>query len=155
VSATKASTTPGSSRSDRGTGWVVAQLVLFALIFASWIVERDVAPPVLVVAGTAIAVLGAILAAWSARTMGRSLSPFPRPPKRGELIETGPYRVVRHPLYVGGVLFFAGLSLVFSLYGLVLTAVLAVFWIFKARVEERHLSQRFPGYADYRDRTPF
>lgn len=62
---------------------------------------------------------------------------------------------MRHPIYVGGVLFVAGLSLVFSAYGLALTAVLALFWIAKARLEERHLSERFPSYAAYRRRTRF
>jgi protein-S-isoprenylcysteine O-methyltransferase Ste14 len=73
----------------------------------------------------------------------------------GKLVQTGPYRLLRHPIYFGGVLFFAGLSLVFSIYGLALTAVLAVFWIAKARLEERLLSERFPQYAEYRRRTLF
>jgi protein-S-isoprenylcysteine O-methyltransferase Ste14 len=87
--------------------------------------------------------------------MGPSLSPFPRPPRGAELVDRGPYRVLRHPIYVGGALFFAGLSLVFSAWGLALTAVVAVFWIAKARLEERHLLERFPEYAEYRRRTLF
>lgn len=87
--------------------------------------------------------------------MGRSLSAFPRPPRDAELVDRGPYRHLRHPIYVGGFLFFAGLSLVFSVWGLALTAVLAAFWIAKARLEERHLALRFPEYADYRRRTLF
>jgi protein-S-isoprenylcysteine O-methyltransferase Ste14 len=101
------------------------------------------------------AAAGAGLAAWSASLLGRSFTPFPKPQPEGELIRRGPFSVMRHPIYAGGVLFFAGLSLVFSVYGLVLSAVLAVFWVFKARVEERHLAERFPGYAEYRDRTLF
>jgi protein-S-isoprenylcysteine O-methyltransferase Ste14 len=87
--------------------------------------------------------------------MGSSLSPFPRPPRHAELVQRGPYRVLRHPIYVGGFLLFAGLSLVFSVYGLALTAVLAAFWVAKARLEERLLSERFPEYAEYRRRTLF
>jgi protein-S-isoprenylcysteine O-methyltransferase Ste14 len=87
--------------------------------------------------------------------MGRSLSAFPRPPRDAELVDRGPFRYLRHPIYVGGVLFFTGLSLVFSVYALALTAVLGVFWIAKARLEERHLLERFPGYAAYRRRTLF
>jgi protein-S-isoprenylcysteine O-methyltransferase Ste14 len=85
--------------------------------------------------------------------MGASLSPFPRPSRDAELVEGGPFRYLRHPIYVGGTLFFAGLSLVFSVYALVLTGFLALFWIAKARREERYLLERFPGYADYRRRT--
>jgi protein-S-isoprenylcysteine O-methyltransferase Ste14 len=150
VSATRVSTTRGLLRSDKGEGWVAAQLVLFALIFASWFFGEGVT-----YAGLVLAALGAALVAWSARQLGRSLTPFPKPTPEGELVQAGPFRVIRHPIYVGGVLVFAGLSLVFSVYGVALTAVLAVFWLFKARLEERLLAERFPEYAEYRSRTWF
>ena len=105
--------------------------------------------------GWVVAALGLALAVWAGVTMGESLSPFPRPPRHGKLVQNGPFRYLRHPLYVGGALFFAGLSLVFSVYALGLTAVLAAFWFAKARLEERHLTARFPEYADYRRRTWF
>jgi protein-S-isoprenylcysteine O-methyltransferase Ste14 len=136
--------------SDRGGGWVAAQLVLFAVIVASWFIG-----PGVTYLGFLLAAIGAALVAWSARELGRSFTPFPKPVPDGELVQTGPFRVTRHPIYVGGVLFFAGLSLVFSIYGLVLTAVLGIFWIAKARLEERLLAARFPEYAEYRDRTWF
>jgi protein-S-isoprenylcysteine O-methyltransferase Ste14 len=101
------------------------------------------------------AALGFVLAAWAVRTLGRSLTALPVPKDEGRLVQEGPYRFLRHPVYVGGALFFAGLSLVFSVYGLVLTAVLALFWVAKARKEERHLLERFPEYAGYRRRTLF
>jgi protein-S-isoprenylcysteine O-methyltransferase Ste14 len=103
--------------------------------------------------GWIVAAVGLGLTVWAGVTMGSSLSPFPRPPRDAELVDRGPYRFLRHPIYVGGVLFFAGLSLVFSVYALALTAVLAVFWVAKARLEERHLAERFPEYADYKGRT--
>ena len=138
------------SNQERGDRWVLAQLVLFALIAASWFIG-----PGLTRFGFLVAALGFALAVWAGATMGPSLSPFPRPPRDAELVDSGPFRFLRHPLYVGGVLFFAGLSLVFSVYGLALTAILAAFWIAKARLEERHLVARFPEYADYRRRTLF
>lgn len=116
----------------------------------SWFVGPGITP-----LGLVVALIGVVLVAWAGIAMGSSLTPFPRPRRRGELVERGPYRFVRHPIYAGGVLFFAGLSLVLSVYGLVLTAVLAAFWIAKARLEERFLSERFPEYADYRRRTIF
>jgi protein-S-isoprenylcysteine O-methyltransferase Ste14 len=105
--------------------------------------------------GWAVAAAGFALVVWAGVTMGASLSPFPRPPRHAELVDRGPFRYLRHPIYVGGVLFFGGLSLVFSVYGLVLTLVLAAFWVAKARLEERHLAGRFPEYEDYRRRTIF
>jgi protein-S-isoprenylcysteine O-methyltransferase Ste14 len=124
--------------------------VLFALVVASWFVGTGVTR-----LGYVIAALGLALAVWAGVTMGQSLSPFPKPRRRAELVDHGPFRVLRHPIYVGGALFFAGLSLVFSAWGLAATAVLAVFWFAKARLEERHLLERFPDYAEYRRRTLF
>jgi protein-S-isoprenylcysteine O-methyltransferase Ste14 len=101
------------------------------------------------------AALGVALVVWSVRAMGRSLTPMPVPPEDSELVETGPYRALRHPIYVGGTLFFAGMSVALSTVGLALSAALAVLWFFKARREEQHLLGRFPEYADYRRRTLF
>jgi protein-S-isoprenylcysteine O-methyltransferase Ste14 len=150
VSAAKASTTRDLSASGRGGGWVVAQLVLFALIVGSWFFGPGVTRLGWIVALTGAVVVGA--ARWA---MGRSFTAFPVPKPDGELIVEGPYSMMRHPMYVGGVFFFAGLSLVFSAWALVLTAVLGLFWIAKARREERHLLKRFRSYAAYRRRTWF
>jgi protein-S-isoprenylcysteine O-methyltransferase Ste14 len=150
ASGRKASTTPGSSRWSRGEGWVAVQLVLFALIVASWFVGPDVT-----LLGLIPAALGFLLAVWASRSLGRSMTALPVPKDGGQLVQEGPYRFLRHPIYVGAALFFGGLSLVFSAYGLVLTAVLALFWVAKARKEERHLLERFPEYAGYRRRTLF
>lgn len=111
--------------------------------------------PGLTSVGWLVTAVGLALAVWAGVTMGKSLSPFPRPPRQAELVQSGPFRYLRHPVYVGGVLFFGGLSLVFSVYALALTAVLALFWIAKARLEERHLMARFPQYEEYRRRTRF
>jgi protein-S-isoprenylcysteine O-methyltransferase Ste14 len=139
-----------SSGSSRGTGWVVGQTILIVLIVASWFFG-----PGVTLLGLVPAVAGFALAGWAFRAMKGSMTPFPRPKRSGRFVEDGPYRFIRHPMYVGGILLLAGLSLVFSAWGLALTAALALFWVGKARVEERHLRERFPEYADYRRRTPF
>ncbi len=98
---------------------------------------------------------GLLLAVASARALGPGLTPFPRPAGGGELVETGPYRVVRHPVYSGGLLVAAGISLALSPWALAATAVLGVVWGLKASVEERLLAERYPVYAGYRERTRF
>ena len=134
----------------RGDRWVIAQFLLFAAVGASWFLGDGVTR-----LGWFIAAIGVALAGWAGIAMGHSLSPFPRPPHDAELVDHGPFRFLRHPIYVGATLFFLGLSLVFSVFGVALTAVLAAFWVAKARLEERHLSERFPQYAEYRRRTLF
>ena len=103
------------------------------------------------VVGGAIALLGAVVVVASARALGSAFTPFPKP--RGELVTAGLYRYARHPIYGGGILFFAGWGLFRSPAALLMTLALAVFWDRKARFEERLLAERYPDYADYRRRT--
>ena len=67
------------------------------------------------------------------------------------VVSTGPYALVRHPMYGGGVLMFAGIPLALaSWWGLlpVLSMLPAIIW--RPLDEERFLALRLPGYADYR-----
>ena len=98
-------------------------------------------------------VAGAVVAGAAAVTLGGSLTAFPRPKASGELVTSGPFRAVRHPIYTGMLLTTGGASLVFSVWALVPTAALAALWSQKARVEERHLARVFPGYGEYRRRV--
>ena len=138
---------------SRGGGWVVLQFALMAVIAAGWRLPGRPASTVLHAIGIALAVLGLLLFAWAYRTLGRSFTPFPVPRADGELVESGPFRLVRHPTYGGGLVLFAGISLALGLLGLVGTAALAVVWWKKSELEEQVLSARFPAYAEYRRRV--
>jgi protein-S-isoprenylcysteine O-methyltransferase Ste14 len=107
----------------------------------------------LAIVGLLLVLAGVGLAVWAYRSLGRAFSPFTHPPPGAERVEAGPYRLARHPMYGGGILFFAGLSLVFSITALVLTAALALLWRGKSAAEERVLVRRFPEYDAYRRRT--
>jgi protein-S-isoprenylcysteine O-methyltransferase Ste14 len=140
----------------RGGGWVVLQFALMAGIvvlgvigpgwpeFARWWLK-----------GVAVLLVfaGAFVVAKAARALGSGLTPFPRPADAGELVEDGPFSVVRHPVYSGGTLVFAGISLALSPWALAGTAALVVLWALKARVEERFLVARYPAYLEYCTRT--
>jgi protein-S-isoprenylcysteine O-methyltransferase Ste14 len=104
-------------------------------------------------AGAVLAILGANLVYLSARALGRSLTPFPRPRRRGELVTEGPYRLARHPIYGGGLLFFAGWALFSRPLALLGVAALALLWYGKSSLEERLLAERFPSYEQYRRAT--
>jgi len=142
----------------RGGWWVVAQ---FALMAAT--IGAGFAPPGwpgssdkwLAVAGAVLALAGALLAYFAAHELGRALTPFPEPARRAALTERGPYRLVRHPIYAGGLLFFAGYALFSGPLALAGTVLLALLWARKAIVEERRLRARFEGYEAYAERVPW
>lgn len=142
----------------RGGGWVTLQFALIAAILGLGLAGPGWPDPArwwLKGAGALVAICGGVVVTSAARVLGSSLTPFPRPAEGAELVEQGPYRVVRHPIYSGGLLFVAGVSLALSWWALVGTAALAVVWGLKARVEERLLEERYPGYAEYRRRVHY
>lgn len=74
---------------------------------------------------------------------------------RGQhLIDTGPYALVRHPMYVGGILVFLGIPLMLgSLWGLMLIPVLIAAVVARMLVEEHTLVRDLTGYGDYMARV--
>ena len=87
-------------------------------------------------------------------TLGRHLTPFPKPSADTPLVQHGIYRLVRHPLYTAVVSAAVGWSLLRSSGPALLTSlVLAVFLDAKARHEERWLRRQFPEYAAYQQRV--
>jgi protein-S-isoprenylcysteine O-methyltransferase Ste14 len=96
---------------------------------------------------------GVALFVWSARTLGGSFTPYPRPRPEGVLVEDGPYRFVRHPVYGAGVLVLFGYGLLTSVVATAAIPAIVVVWWLKSGVEERHLAARFPAYAGYRRRV--
>jgi protein-S-isoprenylcysteine O-methyltransferase Ste14 len=121
-------------------------IVVAALVGPGW--PEALALPLRAV-GAVAALAGVLVGIAAGRALGDALTPFPRPARSAALVERGPYRVVRHPIYAAGLLFFCGLSLVASPAALLGTAALAVLWALKAAVEERFLLERYPGYAEY------
>jgi protein-S-isoprenylcysteine O-methyltransferase Ste14 len=146
-----------TSAEDRGGRWVVAQFVLMALVVAAgWLPPGWPGPAdwVLPAVGAVCSLLGAVVAAWAWRTLDRAATPYPRPREGARLIESGPYEFVRHPIYSGGLLFFAGYALATSPTALVPLAALAVLWRNKAAFEEELLERRYPEYREYQSRVP-
>lgn len=103
------------------------------------------------IAGGGLAALGAALAFISSRRLGPALTAVPEPTGEGDLIDTGPYRLVRHPIYGGVTLFILGTSMILdSLTGALLSLALFPFFFFKSEYEERTLRIRYSGYRAYR-----
>lgn len=104
---------------------------------------------------TALLGLGAsVLIIKGLLDLGRNLTPLPYPKEKGELVQSGVYDIVRHPLYSG--LIFAALSwsaFQLSLSHLIAAAILFAFFDTKARKEEAWLTEKYPEYLDYQQRV--
>jgi protein-S-isoprenylcysteine O-methyltransferase Ste14 len=142
----------------RGEGWVALQAAIFAAIFLSAFVGSGWSGGAAAVAhavGGLLIGAGALLLLLGGVALGPALTALPAPRAGRELTTRGIYRRARHPMYGGGMLVALGWSTIFaSVAGLVLTVVLVLFFELKSRREESMLVHRYPGYADYRRRTP-
>jgi protein-S-isoprenylcysteine O-methyltransferase Ste14 len=71
-----------------------------------------------------------------------------------KVIATGPYAVVRHPMYASGSLYMLGTPLALGSYwGFLALAAMAPFLLWRLLDEERILTRDLPGYAEYRQRV--
>lgn len=105
--------------------------------------------------GVASCLAGAALAIWSRWLLGSNWSSVVALKQDHELIEAGPYRRVRHPIYSGLLLLFLGNALLVGDWrGLLAVAIVAASFWRKLRLEEAWLTQRFGArYRDYMGRT--
>jgi protein-S-isoprenylcysteine O-methyltransferase Ste14 len=71
-----------------------------------------------------------------------------------ELVATGPYRLVRHPIYAGILVASIGTALALSWAWLIAVALAGVYFVYSAIVEERNLTEQFPDtYPAYKRST--
>jgi protein-S-isoprenylcysteine O-methyltransferase Ste14 len=109
------------------------------------------------VVGTALVLAGVALAIWSRRVLGANWSGVVRIVEGQHLVRSGPYRVVRNPIYSGIVLAVLGAALVRGTVGALAGVVLVVLalWL-KGRMEERFLVVEFgEEYAAYQREVKF
>ncbi len=129
--------------------WVTAQFLLVALMLL-WSLPWEIKASAILFASAAF-----VLALWVfAHNPPGNFNIRPEPRRGARLVTQGPYRWVRHPMYVALLLAMAGIAaeapngVLLGMWGALLLVL-----NFKAALEERLLLQRWPEYADYRTRT--
>ena len=144
-------------RGDRGEYWVIAQgilLIIFALIppnipgfidldTSAWQYLRWILTAI-------FSIVAMVFLGRSLFDLGQNLTPLPHPRDDGQLVKTGVYRLVRHPLY-GGVIYLAlaYASWQMSWVHLVGSIGLFIFFDAKSRTEEVWLTEKFSDYVNY------
>jgi protein-S-isoprenylcysteine O-methyltransferase Ste14 len=107
--------------------------------------------PVLMTVSTAVSLAGLIASLYALSWLGRSFSIFPQ--ARG-LVTAGPYRHVRHPLYLAELVASFGLMLQFAQpWALLIVLAGLAIQIGRIHYEEATLSQIYPAYAAYAGQT--
>ena len=106
--------------------------------------------------GALLTALGLLFAVWARIEIGRNWSGVVTIKQDHELIDSGPYALVRHPIYTGLLVAFIGSAIARDEWRSVLAVLLAwaALWR-KLRVEERWLTEHFgEQYLAYRGRVP-
>ena len=146
-------------KGERGE-WLVGAQVLVLLVIGGprtlwgvgerslpFVRERQVAGAALILAGGALFMAGVF-------RLGPALTPLPYPKSNAPLVQDGPFALVRHPIYSGGLA--ASLGIAISMAGwltLVYVAALFVLLDVKSRREERWLTEKFSQYPAYQRRV--
>jgi len=145
----------GNDRFARHLGTVLVALQFIWIVLLAWLAGPALFAGQAPVGAWIGAVLGVLLALWalsSNRPGNFNIQPTPR--AGGALVEQGPYRWIRHPMYTA--VLAVGLACAWAsghwLAWLALCALTAVL-VVKAFFEERWMVQAHPGYAAYRQRT--
>jgi protein-S-isoprenylcysteine O-methyltransferase Ste14 len=155
-------------KGKNGEWYVVIQIILFLLVLLGprnglglppWTFPYKQFGPIsggllVLLVGGVLIVFGGMLFITAVFRLGTNLTAVPYPKDGGTLVETGPYRFVRHPIYCG---------LVFVSFGYAIWAhgwltigyaiILLIFFDIKSRQEEKWLSAKYPDYAAYQKRV--
>lgn len=101
--------------------------------------------------GLGLVFLGSILFVWARRALGKSYSGHVSVKTGQALVQSGPYRLIRHPAYAGYLLMGLGISLGYSsLAGLTSVLLLLPGLIYRMKVEEQLLTEHFgDAYRQY------
>jgi protein-S-isoprenylcysteine O-methyltransferase Ste14 len=104
--------------------------------------------------GLVLFAVGLGFAVWARVHIGRNWgSPMSRRDDP-ELVSSGPYHFVRHPIYTGLLVAGAGTAVALSWAGLIAVGLAGVYFVYSATVEERHLAEQLPAaYPAYRRST--
>jgi protein-S-isoprenylcysteine O-methyltransferase Ste14 len=145
-----------NSRS-RGYIYVAGQFLLLFVLFTAPRVSNPYGPlsDLLSYAGISLMFAGVIVLVMSFIHLGRSLTANPVPKEKAELVTTGIYARVRHPIYFAILLLAAGVVLDAGWWPQVIIAgMLFIQLQIKASFEESLLRKKYPAYDSYAAKTP-
>jgi protein-S-isoprenylcysteine O-methyltransferase Ste14 len=112
-------------------------------------------PPLVTLAGDVLVVLGllGVFFVFRENSFASATIELAQDPK---VISTGPYALVRHPMYAAGLVMMLGMPIALgSVWGLPIIAAMIPFLIWRLLDEEEFLAGNLPGYLEYRNKTRY
>jgi protein-S-isoprenylcysteine O-methyltransferase Ste14 len=142
--------------------------ILFVLLWCFWVlyssgsatgflVQRAIPDSLIIgLSGTIITLSGLGFAVWARVHLGKYWSSMPAIRVDHKLIRTGPYSLVRHPIYTGILFGVAGTAIIIGEpLGLIAFFLILVVYLWKIRMEEKYLQEEFgEDYARYKKEVP-
>ena len=161
LTVTRRSRSRTGTKQDRSTLLVVWLVIMVSVAAGIYVAKHWPAAALphyrsFMFAGVALFVTGLLLRWWAIITLGRFFTVDVTIEPDHELIERGPFHMVRHPSYTGVLLAFVGLALTLGNWGalLVILVPIGAAFIHRMNVEENALSGALgPQYIDYMRRT--
>ena len=131
-------------------------LVFMALDAQRWHLSAPM-PAIVNLIGAALIIVGflATLAVFNANSFAEPTVRL-QTDRHQHVIDTGPYALVRHPMYASAMLYLFGMPLLLgSKWGLLVAPLFIAGMSLRAIAEENKLARELPGYADYMQRVPY
>lgn len=144
--------------------WDRVFLSLFILTFIGWMMfmARDAARTGFAAVPLWLQALGGagiviyMLGTWRTFRENRFAAPVVKIQEGQQVVDTGPYALVRHPMYASSLLFFIGLPLLLGSWrGLAFSVFFVIGIGWRAVQEERTLRRELPGYESYTRRVRY
>jgi protein-S-isoprenylcysteine O-methyltransferase Ste14 len=128
---------------------IVVVLVLLRLgLFRDQAVNSN---PWLAAIGLVLFAAGLAFAIWARVHIGRNWGTPMTQKEEPELVTSGPYRFVRHPIYSGILVAGIGTAVALTWFWLIAVGLAGAYFIYSATVEEQYLSRQFPdAYPAYK-----
>lgn len=148
--------------------WMVRLAAAAIVIFAAVRLGRSTSSPVAVIfsqgiftpplalgwIGAGLTAMGIGFAMWARVTLGRNWSSHPAMKEHHQLVTTGPYAYVRHPIYSGILLAALGTAIVSSIFGVAMFIFISIAFAWRMNKEEKILLDLFPEqYPEYQKHT--
>ena len=135
---------------------VSLQFIIISLHFFQWEFMPQIqiiqASPFSYSLGILIIIIAFIIMLVSIKDLGRNLSLFPRPRNNSNLVITGIYRFMRHPMYYSLIFISFGVFITkLSIYYLFLSISLCLIIKFKIALEEQYLKNKYKNYLLYKN----